>query len=203
MKKIFYSLLIVAIFLTTNILYAEEPSQNKELKFTEKTKTYTEPFSGTVVTIPEDWNIKEISKGKPGESKMIGFSTPNDSFAVALTVIDLYEGLGYFEKLLVKRESVDYDSILETTKKDMEKANEVDYIMLNNQKYLRAISKKRFLLKKENDENNKKEANYVYIIKLKDGYLYRFFSMTDVNYDEYKYFEKIVANTDYKFIQQK
>ena len=202
MKIKICSLLIAILFLTTIILFAEEPSPNKDLSFKVKTKTYTDPFSGTVVTIPEDWNIKEISKAKPDESKTMGFSTPNDSFGVALTVIDLYEGLGYFEKLLVKRDNVDYDSILEKTKKSMEEANEVEFITLNNQKYLRAISKKRFLLKKDNDENNKKEANYVYIITMKNGCLYRFFSMTDINYEEYVDFEKIVANTDYKFLPQ-
>ncbi len=196
MKKSFCLFLVIVLLLVSfTTLYAEESNSEKDLSYTVKTKTYTEPFSGTIITIPEDWNIKIVSEAEDdGESKTIGFSTPDDFFAVTFTATKMGNELGVFGQLFVNTLNLDYGEMLEDLKNSMESDGKQvgSYIMLNNRKFLRLVSKKRVLLK---GNNKNKEANYIDIIYMDNGFMYRFFSMTDVNYEEYKDFEKLVANT--------
>ena len=198
MKKIFGSFLVIILLLVSfTALYAEESKSEKDLSYTVKTKTYTEPFSGTIITVPEDWKIELVSEAEDdNESKTIGFSTPDDSFAVSFTATKMGKSLGFLGQLFANTLNLDYAGMLEDLKVSMERnGTQVGYfIILNNRKFLRLVSKKRVLLKMNNDPKKIKEANYIDIIYMDNGFMYRFFSITDVNYEEYKDFERLVAN---------
>ena len=190
-------IVLFAIIFTASIAFAQDKSTTKNnLKFPGKTKTYTEPYSGTVVTIPEDWEIKEMeAENKSGESKTVYFIEPYKTIAVAFKVIDFYTAsVPEPAKLLVKRNNFDQAKLRESLEKKSDKA-EITEITLNGENYLRTISVDKFVMRKEDNPEIAQEVNEIMLLKVKNGYLYRFYSMTDISFEEYEDFETIVANT--------
>lgn len=199
-KNSFIFLFSIVLICCSSNLFAQDTSNKENLKFDVKTKTYTEPYSGSIITIPDNWQINESDvEAKPGESKMVVFVAPYKAIGISFEVSDAYENAidNPLLKLFVDRKKLDYNSMSEKLKKNLETHAEVSELILNGEKYLRAISKKRYKLSDIIQCEQDKEVNRISIIKIQNGYMYNFFAMTDINYEEYKDFEKIVANTVY------
>ncbi len=202
MKKTINILLIITLFFINSISFAEESSNNdNNLNFKTKTKTYTEPYSNSVITIPEDWVINETNEEPlPNTSKSVSFIAPNKNINISFLVADLYCDLNFVQKLFVDRKNKKInEDTYDGMKKEFESEGKtkVSEIILNGEKYLRTISNEKYPIDEGNNSGSNKEGNKIFIIKIKNFYIYQFSATTDVNSNEYKDFEKVVANTVY------
>ena len=166
MKKTINILFVITLFIITSISFAQESSNNdNNLKFDVNTKKYTEPYSNSIITIPEDWVINETNEEPgPNISKTVSFITPNKKINISFIVADLYSDLNFFQKLFVDRNNnkINEDTFNEMKKElESEGKSKVSEIILNGEKYIRTISNEKYTL----EDGSNKEGNKIFIIK--------------------------------------
>ena len=177
MKKLFNLFFLIGLLFVYNVSLAEDNQIPEKYSFGAETQSYTETYSGSVITIPENWVIDEPNgEPQPNSSKMILFAPKDKSVCVSFTVKDLYESLPFLVKMTKSRNDINNEFVLKS-----QKANNPDssIININEKEYVRTIT----------------PDKRVYIIKAQNGYMYRFFAILDPESDEYNTYEKVIANT--------
>lgn len=179
MNKILRIVILLSFAFFNASLFAVETLTSNDLVFDCETQKYTDKYSGTIVTYPENWTLDHFVGSSANKSETVVFVAPEKAIGVGFSVEDMYENTPSYLKLFATRDTYNNDFMINSLLKKETNPSNICKLMLNGKEFIRKYDAKN---------------NLYLIVTTKNGIIYRFFASVHLESENYKIFETIVAN---------